>query len=103
MPKWSAGCSERQLNAYWFQWIWTMHLSLQEPDPFLTAVQPSACCWEGTGSGFAVGCYCQLMMMWFGLGKANMLHPTLPGMTLLAHQPYSSFVCFILCNYYYFS
>lgn len=32
-----------------------MHLSLQEPDPFLTAIQPQVCCWEGSGSGFAVG------------------------------------------------
>lgn len=55
MPKWPAGCRERQLNAYRFRWIWTTHPSLQKPDPFLAAVQPEVCCWEGAGSGFAVG------------------------------------------------
>lgn len=56
MPKWPAGYSEHQLNAYRFRWIWTMPPSLQGPDPFLSAVQHEVCRWKGVGSGFAVGC-----------------------------------------------
>lgn len=31
------------------------HVSLQEPGPFLTAIPPEVCCWEGGGSVFAIG------------------------------------------------
>lgn len=66
--------------------------AIQEPDPFLTVIQPVAGREWGlslqsdavTGDGDVSG-----------FGKAQRVLPhTLPSTHLLAHQPCSSFICF---------